>query len=337
VEAGRIELLDAALPGVPVGATRRAKLLFGLVVGLALGAGAAYLIDGINTSIRGRDELQTVLNLPSLALIPQLAAPTGARLRALSARLTGRAGNGRAPLRPKELVTVSDPRSMGAEAFRTLRMNILFSQSDQAVRTLVVTSACPSEGKSTTAANLGVAFAQQGLRVLLVDCDLRRASLHHSFGLTQTPGLTQMLMADPDAGSRAIAAGPAIRSTAIDGLFVLPAGPLPPNPAELLGSNQMRSTLDALSSGYDMVILDTPPVLVASDAAILSKSVDGVVFVVCAGRTDRDAARQAVEHLTSVGARILGAALNDPDAKLPRYRYGGYYQFDYAEKMEARG
>lgn len=337
VEAGRVELLDAALPGVAIGSTPGAKLLFGLVLGLMLGAGAGYLVDGIKMSIRGRDELQSVLNLPPLALIPQLGAPARARLRWLSARLSRGTGDDRRLDRPAGLVTISDPRSVGAEAFRTLRTNILFSQAERGVRTIVVTSACPSEGKSTTAANLGVAFAQQGLRVLLVDCDLRRASLHRRFGVSQAPGLTQLLMPQPGDPSRALSAGPLIRTTAIDGLFVLPAGPLPPNPAELIAGARMQSTLDGLSSSYDLIILDTPPVLVASDAVVLGKSADGVVFVVCAGRTDRGAARQAVEQLASVGARILGAALNDPDAKLPAYRYGGYHQYDAVQAAEVLG
>jgi capsular exopolysaccharide synthesis family protein len=189
----------------------------------------------------------------------------------------------------------------------------------------VITSPGPEEGKSTTAANLAIAFAQQGERVLLIDCDLRRARIHKIFDETNLPGLTTILVTGENLAN-------AIRQTRVPGLNILPSGPLPPNPAELLGSAQMTALLDRLSENYDLLILDTPPLLAASDAAIVSRIVDGAVVVVRAGSTERSALQTAVQQLGTVGARVLGTVLNDPDAEVPKYaRYYGYYYNNYYE------
>jgi capsular exopolysaccharide synthesis family protein len=219
------------------------------------------------------------------------------------------------------LVTVHDARSSGAEAYRTLRTNLIFSQAVQSLNTLVVTSGSPAEGKTTTAANLAVSFAQQGMRVLIVDCDLRRARLHKMFGVPREPGLTECVLGQFEHEA-------VTRSTSVPGLYILPSGLLPPNPSELLGGEKMKNTLQALSGAFDLVILDTPPLLAASDAAILSTLADGVVLVVRAGVTESEAAQQAMQQLASVGARVIGAVLNDPDAKVQQY--GGYYKYEYA-------
>lgn len=214
-------------------------------------------------------------------------------------------------------MTISHPGASASEAYRTLRTNLIFSQSARAHRTLVVTSASPSEGKTTTAVNLAIAFAQQGVRVLLVDCDLRRPRIDQIFGIACEPGL--FALAVEEERTEVV-----IRETEVEGLFVLPAGVVPPNPGELLGGAAMRRLLDRLSDAYDLVILDTPPVLLAGDASILAAGADGVLFVVRAGETDREAARAALQQLGTVGARIVGAILNDPDGEVPRYT--GYYR-----------
>jgi len=327
VEAGQVQVVDEApLPHEPIGSGKGMKLALGLMLGLMLGGGGALMVEHLNTSIRRREDLEGMLRVPGLAVIPQIATSQAASRRAWlslpgirnGARPGGPLANGAEPL--NELVTVSDLRSSGSEAYRTLRTNLIFSQAVQSLKTLVVTSSAPAEGKTTTAANLAVAFAQQGMRVLIVDCDLRKARLHNVFGLAREPGLTQFMLGYSGADE-------AVRSTVVDGLFVLPAGTLPPNPSELLGGERMREVLDQLRREFDLVILDTPPLLAAADAAVLGKFTDGVLLVVRAGHTDRSAAQHAMQQLRTVGARVVGAVLNDPDAKVASY--GGYYYYNY--------
>ena len=325
VEAGQVQIVDLAeLPSEPIASGKTRKMALGLILGLIVGVGLAVVIDGMNTSIRRRDDLEKMLNVPGLAVIPRFL-PSETRGQKLSRVLPGKSRNGtngnRAAQRAQGLVTVHDARSSSAEAYRTLRTNLIFSQAVQTLRTLVVTSPAPSEGKTTTAANLAVSFAQQGMRVLLVDCDLRRSRIHKMFGVPREPGMTELILGQQDIDSVA-------RETSVPGLYILPSGILPPNPSELLGGDRMRKTLASLSEAFDLIVIDTPPLLAASDAAILATITDGVVLVVRAGVTEVEAGQQAIAQLQSVGARVVGAVLNDPDSKLQQY--GGYYNYDYS-------
>jgi capsular exopolysaccharide synthesis family protein len=328
VEAGQVEIVDlATVPYSPIasGATRRVAL--GVVVALLLGIGLAVVVDGMNTSIRRRTDIERLLQVPGLAVIPRLVRSTPVD-RGLQKALPQRAGNGRKPGKKRsihELVTVTDMRSASAEAYRTLRTNLIFSQSVQTLRTVVVTSASPGEGKTTTAANLAVSFAHHGMRVLLVDCDLRRGRLHKIFEIPREPGMTELVLGREETES-------VLRQTDVTGLYVISSGNLPPNPSELLGGDRMRKVLAQLSEAFDLIVIDTPPLLAASDGAILATLSDGVVVVLRAGSTESDAAQQAIQQLTGVGARVVGAVLNDPDAKVPTY--GGYYHYEYAAANE---
>ncbi len=324
VEAGQVEIVDLAkVPGgpIPSGATR--KVALGVIVALLVGIGLAVVVDGMNTSIRRRTDIERVLQIPGLAVIPRLVRNTAVD-RGLQLALPRKTGNGRKPPRKKtieELVTVTDMRSASAEAYRTLRTNLIFSQAVQTLRTVLVTSASPGEGKTTTAANLAVSFAQHGMRVLLIDCDLRRGRLHKMFGIPREPGMSELVIGQEEAEV-------VIRQTDITGLYVVASGKLPPNPSELLGGDRMRKTLASLSEAFDLIVIDTPPLLAASDGAILATLSDGVVLVLRAGSTEGEAAQQAIQQLFGVGARVVGAVLNDPDAKVPTY--GGYYHYEYA-------
>ena len=213
------------------------------------------------------------------------------------------------------LITLTNPRSPVSEAYRTLRTNLEFFSLDEPVRTLVVTSPGAKDGKSTVLANLAVALAQGGKRVILVDCDLRRPTQHTMFGLDNATGLTTMML-DEAAQSK-----PPLRETPVDGLRVLTAGPLPPNPAELLGSRRMKETLAALLKKADVLLFDAPPVLAVTDALVLAVRTDGVLLVVKAGGTTREHVEQAKERLERVNARIVGAVLNNAptDAMLQGY------------------
>jgi capsular exopolysaccharide synthesis family protein len=318
VEAGQVEIVDLApLPTEPVGSRRSLKLALGLVLGLMLGSGAAFLRENLNTAIRRKEDIERMLRVPGLGVIPRIASKT-AGLRTLPRRARAGGPNGD---RSASLVAATDNQSSSAEAFRTLRTNLIFSQAVHTLRRIVVTSASEQEGKSTTAANLGVTFAQQGVRALLVDCDLRRPQLHAFFGAAREPGLTELVL-----GHRKL--DDVVQDTRVEGLAIIASGTQPPNPSELLGGERIQSVLDGLGRDYDVVILDTPPILAASDAAVLGASADGVVLVIRAGQTERGAAQEAIQQLDLVGARIVGAVLNDPDAKVPSYG-GNYYYHKY--------
>lgn len=212
------------------------------------------------------------------------------------------------------LITLTDPRSPVSEAYRTLRTNLSFSSLDEPLKTLVVTSPAPDEGKSTTVANLAVTMAQGGRQTILVDCDLRRPTLHTLFGLNPEPGLTNLLLDENGE--------PNLQNTEVEGLMLLASGPLPPNPADLLGSQKIDRAIQLLAGQADIVLFDAPPVVAVTDAAVLGAKVDGLLLVISAGKTRREQAERAKELLEKANVRLLGAALtNAPKAS----GMGGYY------------
>ncbi len=211
-------------------------------------------------------------------------------------------------------MTLANPRSPVAEAYRTLRNNVQLSNVDNPVRSLLVSSASQDEGKSTTLANLGVTFAQAGNRVVLVDCDLRRPTLHKLFGVPNDKGLTSMLLADQSAALPLL-------GTPVEGLRLLPSGPPPPNPSELLGSKRLEAAIARLQEEADLLLFDSPPVLAVSDAAVLARRVDDVLLVVSAGKTKRDQASRARQVFDRTGARILGVVLNNARLDASVYSY----------------
>ncbi len=215
-----------------------------------------------------------------------------------------------------QLITVSEPRSPISEAYRTLRTNLDFAGLDRKLQTLVITSAGVGEGKSTTLANLAVVTAQAGQKVILVDADLRRPSLHGIFGLANDSGLTTMMMDETALAS------PPLQDTGIEGLSLLASGPLPPNPAELMGSRRMEEVIAALSQRASHVFFDTPPVVAVTDAAVLSTKVDGVLLVISAGKTRREYARSAVQRLQQINARLVGTVLTNVSTGVG---FTGYY------------
>lgn len=213
------------------------------------------------------------------------------------------------------LITLTDPRSPVSEAYRSLRTNLEFASLTGPLRSLVITSPGPDEGKSTTLANLAVTLAQAGKKTIVVDADLRRPSQHGLFSLAQDPGLTSMFM-DP-----ALRADPPLQATEVEGLWLLASGPKPPNPVELLGSDRMGKMIETLTARADIVLFDAPPVVVVTDAAVLAARVDGVLLVIQAGKTKRDQAAQAKTLLDQVHARLIGTALTNVklDPKLQGY------------------
>lgn len=286
---------DAEVPLAPI----RPRTLFNTaaagLVGALLAAGAALLVEFLDDTVKSPEDVSRALSLGSLGTIGKLDRADG------------------------ELVTAAEPLSPISEAFRVLRTNIRFYGVDRPLRTVLVTSPGPTEGKSFTAANLAVTMAQAGLKVVAVDCDLRRPRLHTLFGIHPREGLTGSLL----AGSTDGRLQPVEQ---MEGLSLLPAGELPPNPAEMLGSQRMRDLLGHLAEEADVVVIDSPPVLPVTDAAIMAQGVDGVLLVLDVGSTRRGAARQAVESLQQVGGKVVGAVLN----RVPT-RGRGYYYYHYRD------
>ena len=204
-----------------------------------------------------------------------------------------------------DLITLTDPRSPAAEAYRTLRTNLTFAALDKPIETLVVTSAAAGEKKSTVLANLAVTMAQGERRTILVDADLRRPGLHEIFGVANDRGLTTMIVEE------AAMDDPPLIDVGVDNLWLVPSGPIPPNPADILGSRRMEEVIAALKARADIVLFDAPPIIAVTDAAVLGTKVDGVLLIVCAGRTRREHAQRARELLERVHVRIVGAVLNN--------------------------
>jgi capsular exopolysaccharide synthesis family protein len=227
------------------------------------------------------------------------------------------------------LVAHIDPKSPAAEAYRTLRTSIQFAGLDHKCRSIVVTSSSPGEGKSTTVANFGVVMAQTGSRVCLVDSDLRRPTLHRIFGLGNSRGLTTALL--DGLPFREVA-----QPTNVPGLFVLTSGPLPPNPAELVGSNRMREALEAAAGEYDMILLDSPPVISVADAVALATFADGVVMVVQTGKVPHEVIRRATSQILAVKGRILGVVMNGVNLKRDGYYYD-YYRYYHSYYSPSKG
>ncbi|WP_050183315.1 CpsD/CapB family tyrosine-protein kinase [Domibacillus robiginosus] len=216
----------------------------------------------------------------------------------------------------RKLITHTDAKSPISEQYRTIRTNILFSSVDETLRSILVTSTSPGEGKSTTISNLAVVFANQGKKVLLVDADLRKPTMHYTFGLQNSMGLTNIL-------TKQASLGQAVVSTDIENLSALPSGPIPPNPAELLGSISMKEFIAQAENSYDYVLFDTPPVLAVTDAQVLANQCDGTVLVINSGKTEIEAAQKAKELLEAAKAKLLGAVLNNQ--KLAESSYYYYY------------
>jgi capsular exopolysaccharide synthesis family protein len=310
VEAGRVEIIHLA-PGaerVPLG--RAPKLALALLVGLMLGSGGAFAAEAMNTSIRRQQELDSVLHIPNLAIIPRILPDARiARQRRLPPVTGGGGGHDRNVLDKGAEFGLVNTRSPDAEAYRKLRNNIMFSRMDEPLKTLTITSAVSGEGKTLTAANLAVAFAGQGKRVLLIDCDLYRGRLHRLFGIPREPGLVDLV-----AGEATLT--DSIRITSVAGLFVLPTGTFHAADAAFFDWESAERTIELLAAEFDHLILDAPPVLATADAAAVATLGDGTLLVLRAGRTDRVLAQQAIAELRHAGARVVGSVLNDPEEKL---------------------
>ncbi|MEW4241079.1 CpsD/CapB family tyrosine-protein kinase [Priestia megaterium] len=216
----------------------------------------------------------------------------------------------------RRMLAHNSPKNPVAEQYRTIRTNIQFSGTDEEIKSLLLTSSGPSEGKSTTAANLATVYAQQGLNVLLIDGDLRKPTAHYTFRLENHTGLTNVLTKQSQLGQ-------AVQSTEVPNLYVLTSGPIPPNPSELLASKQMGEVLAEMKERFDIIIFDTPPILAVADAQILANQVDASLLIVSSSKTEKNAALKAKELLTQAKSKLLGAVLNNRKMEEGNYYY--YY------------
>lgn len=225
----------------------------------------------------------------------------------------------------KDIITISKPKSPVSEAYRTLRTNIQFSSFDKKIQTIIVTSCGPSEGKSTTAINLAVTMAESGNKTLVIDCDMRKPKMHKLFNLTNIIGLSNYLIGEVQFEN-------AVHESKVKSLYALTSGTRPPNPSELLASVKMKNFIESLKDKYDYIIIDTPPVIMVSDAQILSQYADGCLLVVASAEADINAAVKAKELLEKVNAKILGVVLNKIDTTRKGYYYGYYYHYYYGNE-----
>ncbi|MDO8665114.1 MAG: polysaccharide biosynthesis tyrosine autokinase, partial [Gemmatimonadales bacterium] len=300
-----------------IGVGTRQKRLIGLLVGLFLGIVAAFFLEYLDQTIKTSADVERALEIPVLGLIPLETRSVG------GLRKNGRRRGA------IHLVSLASPDDPTSEAYRALRTNVTFVNAEQrALQLICVTSPGPGEGKSTTAANLAVTLAQQGTTTLLVDADLRRPLVHRAFNLVQEPGLTDVLVGNAQLRE-------AIRPNVIPKLDILPAGALPPNPSELLGSEAMHRLLEQLRAQYDTVIFDSPPTLAVTDAAVLGASADAVILVLRSGETEEVAAQRALGQLRRVQARVAGSVLNG--VQKTGDHYYNYYYYYRKDPRTARG
>ena len=322
VLAGRpnnISVVDYAItPDFPVGPARMRSVMLAFVLALALGVGLALFLEYLDDSIHSTDDVEKFLRLPALAVIPSMSGGV-ARRRLLSSSAALQKRNGNTSGNPELLLNVHG-RSALAESYRQLRTSVLLSTAGRAPKTLLITSSLPGEGKTTTAVNTAITLAQTGASVVIIDADMRRPRLRSIFDLPEREGLSSILSSEikPEDMLHAIHRDEAT------GLNVLASGPIPPNPAELLGSEQMRKLIAVLSGSFTHIVIDSPPVSSFTDGVLIASMVDGVLLVVHGGKSSRGVVRRSRQLLTDVGAKLFGVVLNNVSARSNDYYY--YYQ-----------
>ena len=315
IRTGNIRVVDAAeVQKSPVKPKKTQNVLLGLIIGISLGVGLAFFLEYLDNTIKVPEDIRERLGIPYLGPVPVIAAQKG--------------NPGNPERKPEEdLVTISSPKSTASESYRGIRTSLLFSAADAAPRTILVTSAAPSEGKTITSANLAVAMAQAGNRVLLIDCDMRRPKLHRVFGVPRDRGVSNILVGNCTIED-------VIIHTTIPGIDIVPSGPVPPNPSEMLGSQLMTKLLADARNRYERIIIDSPPLTAVTDAVIMSRCVDGVVLVIRAGETHREIIKNGIGLLQAANAHTLGAVLNSVEMGRDSYYYYQYYYYYYGEDGE---
>lgn len=318
LKASNIRVVDAAeLNASAVRPRVRVDLALGLILGLGIGVGVAFFLEYLDNTLKSPEEVESILRLPSLGVVPSFALNGNgkdAKEDAGSSLVTRKAGVRKGAIIQTNLGSI--------EAFRSLRTSILLS-ANPVPKTVLITSALPAEGKTTVTVNLGAAFAKLGSKVVIVDCDMQRPSCHHATCVENKPGFVQCLTGHCGLADALIPV------PGVPNLFVIPCGPIPPNPTEILSSPVAIEMLQRLRSEFEYVLIDSPPVLSVADSRILATIADAVVLVSRAFATPSSAVRQAKTLLYGAGARILGVTLNDVDFRRDGYSYNRYYKYGY--------
>jgi len=318
LKSNNFRIVDVArVPTVPIEPNIPRNLTFAFMLGLTSGVGLAFLLEGLDNTVRTTEEAQLISGFAPLGMIP--LGSRNAREGASAKRLVIATSK-----EAVELVTQVRPQSQMAESYRALRTSLLLSNLGAPPKVIMITSALPQEGKTTTSINCAVVLAQKGIRVLLVDADLRRPSIHKTLGMGPRSGLSNVLTGSASL-QQAIS-----RSPILPNLDILPAGTPPPNPAELLASSNMRDVLEELRGQYDHIVVDTPPSLSVTDAVVLSPRADAIVLVIRSGQTTKQALRRSRDILMQVNAKVSGVLLNAVDLSSPDYYYYYEYQGKYS-------
>ncbi len=317
-----VSVVDYAVPPTgPVGPNRLRTVLMAMFLSLGLGVGFALFLEYLDDTVRSTEEVERLLHLPALAVIPSASGASGRRLAAAPGALQKRNGNNGNP----ELLMNVDSHSPLAESYRHLRTSVLLSTAGRAPKTLLVTSSLPGEGKTTTAVNTAVSLAQTGARVVIIDADMRRPRLRSIFGLSDGAGLSSILSSE-------VSEEDMLRLVVKEdetGLNILTSGPIPPNPAELIGSDQMRRLLEVLQREFTHVVIDSPPITSFTDGVLISTMVDGVLLVVHGGKSSRHVVKRSRQLLHDVGSKIFGVVLNNVSIQSQDYYY---YQRYYSSR-----
>lgn len=328
IQSGRPDNLSistyATKPDTPIGPQRSRNIFIAFILTLSMGIGLAFLLDYLDDSVKTSDDIGKHLGLPTLALVPHHSL--------LGKKSKTKALSEDSPASATALVTITDNRSAIAEAYRHLRTSLLFSSAGKPPQTILVTSSQPSEGKTTTAINTAIALAQSGTDVVIIDCDLRRPRLHSHFGMDNSTGLTNYLSGERNL-ENIIKPYPTFPK-----LKVITSGPIPPNPAELLGSNDMKDIVRDLRGKYKHIVIDSPPAISFTDAAILATLTDGVIVVAMAGKSSLQLIKRVKQRFNSIGAKIYGVVLNGirPDSfEYGYYGYGYEYSYEYDEDEDS--
>jgi len=305
-----VNIIDRArTPESPVSPRPNLNLAVAAVLGLMAGTGLVFLKEALDNTVKSKNELEQIIPVPILGIIPKQETVSKEKTKKKKSSLQSKPA--------QNLEVISDHRSPVTEAFRAIRSNLEFASLDQKVKTLMMTSPDPNSGKSSSIANLGSVLSQTGARVLLVDADLRKPTLHSFFRLSNRNGLTSLLV------NKHMELKEAVQVSFVDNLYLLTSGPLPPNPAELMGTEKMKELVGMLAENYDYVLYDTPPLNAVIDAAVLARLVDASVMIVRYGGTSREEIQHAWEQLKSTNTRVIGSILNE----VPAGKHGHYYYY----------